>query len=197
MVETERVRRRALVVLSVVFVLIVLATTFNHASARVAFMGDSITQGWTFPRANLGIYGQTTEQMLERFPGQVARPSNGVQFREVVIAGGTNDTLLHLDPQVTLNNLARMVDLARAAGVEPILAEIPPILRNGGAYEGAVVALNAGIVELAQRKGVRIVDYFDALEGHESAFTDGVHLRHRGYFRMEWALLRTGAPILF
>ena len=160
-------------------------------------MGDSITQGWTFPRVNFGIYGQTTAQMLERFPRQVSSPSDGRRFREVVIAGGTNDTLLHVDPQVTLNNISRMIDLARAAGVEPILAEIPPILRNGGAYEPAVVALNARIVGLAREKRLRVVDYFDALEGHESAFTDGVHLRHRGYFLMEWALLRTGAPIFF
>ena len=41
------------------------------ANPHDAFMGDSITEGWTLPTVNLGIHGQTTAEMLARFPRQV------------------------------------------------------------------------------------------------------------------------------
>jgi lysophospholipase L1-like esterase len=172
--------------------LVLVAPLLNHASRRVAFMGDSITQGWAFPRANFGIFGQTTAQMLARFPNQIPNRN----FRTVVILGGTNDTLLGIDPAFTIANLSRMVDLARAAGVEPILAEIPPIYKQNGRFLPAVQRLNAGIVTLAATKHVRLADYYDALLNHPSCFSDGTHLKRRGYLRMEVALLQTQAGIL-
>ena len=179
--------RRVLAGLLVVLVaLAVVLPQLNHASARVAFMGDSLTWGWSFPRANLGIRGQTTGQMLERFPRQIS----AAKYREVVILGGTNDTLLQLDPALTLSNLGRMVDLASAAGVRPVLGEIPPIYRQNGRYLGAVDALDAGILRLAAERHVAVVDYASALRGHPGAYSDGVHLKRRGYLRMEWALVR-------
>jgi lysophospholipase L1-like esterase len=156
----------------------------NHASPRVAFLGDSITQGWDFPRVNFGIRGQTTAQMLARFPRQVA----GHGFRQVVILGGTNDTLLGIDQVMTIANLSKMVDLARSAGVEPVLAEIPPIYYEDGKMLGQTQLLNARIRNLAAQKRVKLVDYYDALLGHPEVYSDGIHLKRRGYLRMEWAL---------
>ncbi len=153
-------------------------------------MGDSLTEGWAFPRANFGVHGQTTAQMLERFPAQVT----GRGFSRVVILGGTNDTLLGMDQAATLANLKRMVAMARQAGVEPVLAEIPPIYTGGGAHLAAVVRLNAGISRLAQDQGVKLVDYYDPLTGQPQDFSDGTHLKRRGYARMEWALLQTTNP---
>jgi lysophospholipase L1-like esterase len=171
--------------------LLLLLQILNHASPRVAFMGDSITQGWAFPRANFGIYGQTTAQMLARFPNQIPNRN----FRAVVILGGTNDILLGLDPAVTVANLACMVDLARAANVEPILAEIPPIYKQNGRFLPGVQRLNAAIIALAASKHVKLADYYDALLNHPSSFSDGTHLKRRGYLRMEFTLLQTHAGI--
>jgi acyl-CoA thioesterase-1 len=167
--------------------LLLAAAFLNHASPRVAFMGDSITQGWAFPRANFGIYGQTTAQMLARFPSQI--PNH--HFRTVVILGGTNDTLLGIDPAITVANLSRMVDLARAAGVEPILAEIPPIYKEHQRFLPQVQRLNPQIAALAASKHVKLVDDYDALLNHPSSFSDGTHLKRRGYLRMEVALFHT------
>jgi lysophospholipase L1-like esterase len=184
------VRRWVLRVVVLVGVVWLAGAVLNRASSRVAFMGDSLTQGWGFPRANLGVFGQTTEQMAARFAGQVG----GHGYREVVILGGTNDTLLGIDPEATWGNLGRMVEMARAEGVEPMLAEIPPIYRDGGRYLSAVRRLNAGIVRLAEAKGVKLVDYFGALEGHREAYSDGTHLKRRGYLRMELALIKVENP---
>lgn len=170
--------------------LLILAIALNHASSKVAFMGDSITQGWAFPRVNFGIHGETTAQMRARFRRQI----DGQGYRTVVILGGTNDTLLHLDESVTLENLGVMVDLARQAKVEPVLSEIPPIYTGGGQHLADVARLDAGIIELAHAKHVRLIDYFDALDGSPAVFSDGTHLKRRGYARMEWALLRVLNP---
>lgn len=159
----------------------------RRATANVAFIGDSLTQGWSFPRVNFGVYGQTTGQMLARFPRQI--DTGG--YREVIILGGTNDILLALNRDVTLNNLGSMVDDARAHGVAPVLALIPPIYRGNGAFLPAVRSLDQGIMALGRQKGVPVVDYYSVLEGQRAAYSDGVHLKRRGYLRMEWALLKS------
>lgn len=182
--------RKVLMLVVLVAAAWVVVARGNHASEGVAFMGDSLTEGWAFPRTNFGVHGQTTGEMLGRFAGQVG----GHGYRTVVILGGTNDTLLGLDARVTLGNLGAMVDLARSEGVEPVLGEILPIYKEGGKYQEAVSRLDAGIVGLGKAKGVKVVDYYGALRGHPEAYSDGVHLKRRGYLRMEWALLRVVRP---
>ena len=157
----------------------------NHAGRSVAFLGDSLTQGWAFPRENFGIYGQTTAQMLARFPQQIPGHST------VVILGGTNDTLLGIDPAITVANLDRMLTLAHSDGIAPVLAEIPPIYRDRGKYLPTVDRLNAAIVQLARKRHVPLVDFHAALLNHQSSYSDGTHLKRRGYLRMEIALLQT------
>lgn len=162
----------------------------NQASRRVAFMGDSITESWTFPRVNLGKHGQTTAEMLARFPDQVL----GKGYKEVVILGGTNDTLLGLDPEVTIRNLSAMADLATSAHIEPILAQIPPIYRTDRDYPPKVRILNSKIVQLAADKHLKLVDYYQPLDGHPEEYSDGVHLRHIAYWKMEYALAKVKNP---
>jgi len=72
-----------------------------------------------------------------------------------VILGGSNDTMLGIEPTVTINNLNRMVDLARAAHAEPILSEIPPIYAEDGKFDGKVHYLNQQIVRLAELKQLK------------------------------------------
>jgi len=154
------------------------------ARGDVAFMGDSITEMWTLPRVNLGIHGQTTAQMLQRFPADVLQKNP----HTVVILGGTNDTLLGVDPEVTIANLSSMADLASAHGVVPVLCEIPPIYARHNSLAPKVTALNQRIVTLAAHKNLTLVDYYDAINGHPDYFSDGIHLKQRGYLAMSWAL---------
>jgi lysophospholipase L1-like esterase len=162
----------------------------NQASSRVAFMGDSLTESWSFPRANLGKHGQTAAEMLVRFPDQVV----GKGYKKVVILGGTNDILLGLDPNVTIQNLGAMADLATAAQIEPILAEIPPIYRTDRDYPPRVRILNEKIIQLAAEKHLKLADYYNPLIGHPEEYTDGVHLRHLAYWKMEYALAKVTNP---
>lgn len=157
---------------------------------RYAFVGDSLTQLWPLPRVNLGVYGQTSERILARFPQQV--PNHG--YTTVFILAGTNDVLSHVDSQVTVAHLERMVQIAQSAHIEPVLAEIPPIYAAHGIYLPAVEALNQRIVQLAAADHVKIVNYYGALVGHPDFESDGVHMKHRGYLMMDIALMRTKSP---
>lgn len=179
-------------ILAAALLLVILSATLplNHANSAVAFMGDSITQGWSFPKVNLGIHGQTSSQMLARFPREI--PGHG--YRQVIILAGTNDILQHVDPSVTVSNLDAMARLAQNNKIEPVLAEIPPIYRDNGKLLPQVQALNAQIAQLASTRGLKLVDYYDALNGHPSGYSDGIHLKRRNYWRMEWALTRVVNP---
>jgi acyl-CoA thioesterase I len=162
----------------------------NRASGSVAFMGDSLTEGWSLPRVNLGIHGQTTGQMLERFSRQV--PGHG--YKSVIILGGTNDVLLKISPDITIANLSKMIDLAKNAGIEPTICEIPPIFRTDRDYMTQIEDLNRRITALAAERKVKLVNYFDAIDHHPGYSSDGVHMKRRGYLAMERALLQVESP---
>lgn len=160
------------------------------ASPQVAFIGDSLTEGWPYPSANFGIYGNTTAQMLQRFPALI--PGKG--FRQVVILGGTNDVLLGIDPETTIRNLEKIANLSVRAGAQPLLCEIPPIFHSftpsdKADYSGKVRALNQRIVALAAKHNWLLIDYYHPLLGHPHFVSDGVHMKKLGYAVMERAYL--------
>jgi lysophospholipase L1-like esterase len=161
------------------------------ADTRIAFLGDSITEGWHYPRANFGIHGNTTAQMLARFPKVIP----GHNYREVVILGGTNDVLLNVAPQQTIRNLETLGEETAEQHAEPVLCEIPPIFhsfRPGDSknYMPTVIELNKEIAGLAQAHHWKLVDYYTPLANHPAYSADGVHMKRRGYLVMEIALLR-------
>ncbi len=165
------------------------------AGRSCAFLGDSITEGWYYPTVNLGVHGNTTAQMLSRFPNLI--PGRG--YKTVVILGGTNDTLLGISPDETVRNLDEIGQLAVGQHAEPVLCEVPPIfhgLRSNDRtdYRPAVVTLNRRISHLASARHWKLVDYYSPLAGHPTFSSDGVHWKRRGYFLMEGALLKQLPP---
>jgi lysophospholipase L1-like esterase len=158
---------------------------------RVAFLGDSITQGWAYPAANFGIFGNTTLQMLEREAAVLADH----HYAKVIILGGTNDVLLGIEPETTVSNLEKIALAVERSGAEPVLCEIPPIFHSlkpddTKDYSKDVRGLNGQIARLAADHRWRLVDYYDPLRYHPNVSSDGVHMKRRGYLLMEIALLR-------
>ena len=102
---------------------------------RVVFMGDSITDIWQYPQfggffpgkpyIDRGIGGQTTPQMLLRFPGRhrVAAAGCGDSCRDQRIAGNTGPMTL----EETEGHLASMSELAHAHGIRVVLASVTPV----------------------------------------------------------------------
>jgi lysophospholipase L1-like esterase len=165
---------------------------------RVVFMGNSITEGWApyfaamfpgKPYVGRGISGQTTPQMLVRFRQDVI----GLKPKVVVILAGTNDIAGNTGPstlEMIEDNIASMVDLARASGIRVVLSSVLPAYdypwRPGLEPAPKILALNAWMKEYAARVGAVYLDYHsamaDARQGLRSELSpDGVHPNEAGY----------------
>jgi len=163
--------------------------------------GDSITEGWVRLAPDLfgsrvigrGISGQTTAQMLVRFQADVI----ALRPRRVQIMAGTNDVAGNQGPtseQGWANNIKSMVQLAKANGIEPVLASIPPANRfawkPGMKPAARIVSLNAWLREYAKQQGLVYVDYYAVLTDGSGALKpeygeDGVHPNAAGYAAMK------------
>lgn len=165
---------------------------------RVVFMGNSITQGFApyfptlfpgKPYIGRGIGGQTTPQMLVRFRQDVI----ALHPRVVVILAGTNDIAGNTGPstvEMIEDNLASMAELAKANGIEVVLASVLPVFdypwKPGLEPAQKIVALNAWLRRYASTHGAVYLDYHSAMaderQGMRSALSgDGVHPNEAGY----------------
>ena len=104
-------------------------------SARVVFLGNSITQFWVERRPGFfaahpgyvgrGIAGQTTYQFLGRFREDVINLRPAV----VVINAATNDVAentCRYNEDTTFNNIVAMVNIARRHGIRPVMTAVLP-----------------------------------------------------------------------
>jgi acyl-CoA thioesterase-1 len=170
---------------------------------RVVFFGDSITEGWGrtgsatfFPGKgfiNRGISGQTTAQMVVRFRQDVIDLKPAV----VVILAGTNDIAGNTGPatpEMIQDNLASMTQLARANGIQVVLASVLPARdypwKPGLEPAPKIRALNAWIQEYARTSGAVYLDYYTALDNGAGGLSkqvsaDGVHPNAAGYAVMQ------------
>jgi lysophospholipase L1-like esterase len=169
-------------------------------SARVVFIGDSITENWLLADAaffeggivNRGIGAQTSAQMLLRFRADVV----ALKPAAVHILAGTNDVAGNngpIRPRDFQNNIESMVEIARANGIRVILGSIPPaaVFSWQPAMRPAprIESLNTWLRDYAARNGLRYIDYHAALRGTAGELApalgnDGVHPNRDGYVVM-------------
>jgi lysophospholipase L1-like esterase len=166
---------------------------------RVVFMGDSITDAWKIegpdgsfpgkPYINRGISGQTTPQMVLRFPQDVI----ALKPRVVVILAGINDiagnTGIETLEQIE-GYLSSMAEMATANHIRVVFCSVTPSFdfpwRPGLTPAPKVVALNAWIKAYAAEKGHVYVDYHSAMKDERDGLPatlskDGVHPLPAGY----------------
>jgi lysophospholipase L1-like esterase len=161
--------------------------TFNATlNASTAFMGASIIQNWPMPVNNFGISGQTSAQVLSRFQSTVV----GHGYARVVILVGTNDVLDSTAgfPDEAVSNIAAMATMAKDAGMEVVLSELPPLTGANAGLNSQILGFNTALAGLAAKQGYLIVDYYTPLSGHPEDFVDGIHPNAAGYTIMEQAL---------
>jgi lysophospholipase L1-like esterase len=169
-------------------------------SARVVFLGDSITELWRAAdpeffndrMVNRGISGQTSSQLLLRFEQDVV----ALHPKAVHILVGTNDVAGNNGPERAddlKNNLIAMVALARANHIRVVLAAIPPAgvipWRNSIHPAAQIRELNAWMAAYAKAQGAGFVDYGKVLDDGSGAMKtalsgDGVHPLKPGYALM-------------
>ena len=180
----------------------------------VVFMGDSITQYWgggspAFPAIpittlvpgadDVGIAGQTTDQMQQRFATDVMAQNPNI----VVILGGTNDLRLEQNPGT--DSIAAMAEAAAMGGARVVIGTVPPSeLWLGSTFltqaetTPAIKQFNNQLTLLASAHGYQVADYYSAMlnpdgSSNQNLFlSDHIHPNANGYSVM-WGVLR---PVL-
>ena len=168
------------------------------AEQRVVFIGNSITEGWYgqdsawFQRNNFigrGISGQTSPQLLVRFRQDVI----DLQPAAVVIFIGTNDVARntgYIAPEQTAANIFSMAELARANGIEPIIASVLPAdefpWRRGLEPAPIILRINEMLRDYAEEHDITYLDFHSAMKNDRDGLDtelayDGVHPTLLGY----------------
>jgi lysophospholipase L1-like esterase len=173
--------------------------------SRVVFMGDSITDAWPQPRygdfftthtsyVGRGISGQTTPQMLIRFRPDVI----DLDAKVVVILAGTNDIAGNTGPMSDVeiqNNLASMVELAKAHSIRVVLSSILPVAgyhattglpQTTQRPMARIRAINDWMKQYAAKEHHVYLDYFSAMLDasglmREDLTGDDLHPNQKGY----------------
>jgi lysophospholipase L1-like esterase len=172
----------------------------QQPTIQAVFLGDSHFEYWQLETVfvparvvNRGIAGQTSEDVLRRFAGDVV----AVHPHGVLILAGTNDALRGVPAAQTESNLCSMLEQARAHGIAGYVLTIPPLrpgsqLGDGDAWDRnqRVRGLDGWIEANAPTCGGTVVDAYAALVddlgylAFAYARPDGVHLNASGYDRL-------------
>ena len=170
-----------------------------HAEDIIAF-GDSITHGDIDPAgSDHGGYPLVLQQIYdnkglavhvfnEGVPGErtitgVNRISSVLNRRPanfLILLEGVNDIITGISHQTVINNLSIMIDKSKAKGVTPLLGTLTPETKHGfSSFINRTV--NPEIKALAARKGVTLVDLYNAVEPSWPAWSwDGLHPNYDG-----------------
>jgi len=169
---------------------------------RIVFMGNSITESWKVKDdafftdrgyIDRGISGQTTPQMLLRFPTDVVALKPTV----VVILAGINDIAENTGPiplTETYGNIVAMIKLAESHKIKVVVSSVLPanafLWRPRIKPAEKVIALNAMLKAYCSSNGIVYLDYYSSMvddaKGLDKKYTeDGVHPTLAGYKVME------------
>ena len=153
---------------------------------RILAFGDSLTVGVgtgrdsAYPAVlqrmtrieviNAGVSGETSAQGLRRLPAVL----DEYQPDLVILCHGGNDFLRRQDTSATKANLAAMIDLMHARGIQVVLIGVP---------EPGIFLSSAKLyAELADQYDIPIDnDTMADLQGNASLKSDRVHLNAAGY----------------
>jgi uncharacterized SAM-binding protein YcdF (DUF218 family)/lysophospholipase L1-like esterase len=198
----------------------------RNPDGPVVILGASYARSWqpavdglTF--VNLGIAGEQSFEMRNRFAAAVLRH----EPRAVILWGFINDVFRSPRDRIattlarTRDSYVAMVQLARQAGIEPVLATEVTAGQKAGVKEAVagifgrllakqgyhdyvnrhVMDTNTWLRELAHQEGVLLLDFEQVFstEGsgerrHEYTAADGSHITNAGYL----ALSAYAGPIL-
>lgn len=179
------------------------SATVQAQQYKAAFMGDSITNNWkvfhetvffnVFEYKGVGISGQVTMEMLQRFEADVI----SIHPKAVVIMAGTNDIAQnrgYVPLEQTVENIMAMADMATKNGIKVAICTITPVETYSWKPQIDPVAcirtVNSMLEELCFERGYTWIDYYSAMvngvRGFNTEFcTDRVHPLVTGYELLE------------
>ncbi len=128
---------------------------------------------------NYGVPGEITYDGVNR----IGSVSSGRQGAYLLLLEGTNDFEWGISYSTTVYNLGVMVDIAKNAGLTPVISTLTPDSQpNIGSRKNIPNTYNLAIVALAQEKKVALCDQYGALISNWGAWTyDNLHPNDAGY----------------
>lgn len=187
------------------FILLFVASGVWAEPLRIAALGDSLTQGYGLPVdqglvpqleswlvaqgqdvtvINAGVSGDTSAGGLARVGWTL-----GAGIDALIVELGANDMLRGLDPELTRENLASILDIARMQGVAVLLIGMPAADNYGADYKAE---FDSVFPDLANRYDVALYpDMFSALRNDDTEQArqdfmqpDGIHPNAQGVARI-------------
>lgn len=131
---------------------------------------------------NAGVPGNTTAQMLARLRRDVFAHHPDMLF----VLGGTNDAGDDFAVSTTVANVRKIVEAAKAQGIEVVLLTIPPNNALPCSRLARLRETNAALITLGKTEGITVVDVYSALASASGRLpaayvaADGLHLSTRG-----------------
>lgn len=181
----------------------------NNQRDVVVFMGNSITEGWSYfspdffienQFINRGIGGQTTPQMLIRFKPDVV----SLKPKSVVILAGINDIAGNTGPMKIKNiadNIFSMAEIAKANKIKVYICSVLPAKdfpwSPGLNPSKKVIKLNKMLIDYCYKNNIKYVDYYSKMNDGKGGLKvpeytskdDLVHPNEQGYSVMETVIL--------
>ncbi len=184
------------------------ALVFLGASL-VAGVGDPKGQGWVtrvvgrtqhpdleLTAYNLGVRGDTTTDLLDRWTSEVPRRWAGRTERRIVVSVGTDDILAGVSLARHRLNLANLLDDAASQGVGTFVVSPPP--SDDDDVNGRLEVLVDAQADVCSRRGIPFVDCYGPLRQHDQWRTDLAasrvqhHPGQAGYGLIAWLVLHNG-----
>jgi lysophospholipase L1-like esterase len=184
------------------------ALVFLGASL-VAGVGDPKGQGWVtrvvgrtqhpdvqLTAYNLGVRGNTSADLLERWGTEVPARWVGRTERRLVVSIGTDDILTGISLARHRLNLANLLDDAATQGVGTFVVSPPP--GDDDELNGRLEVMVEAQADVCARRGVPFVDSYHPLRGHDQWRTDLAasavphHPGQAGYGLIAWLVLHNG-----
>ncbi|HET7761666.1 MAG TPA: GDSL-type esterase/lipase family protein [Phycicoccus sp.] len=184
------------------------ALVFLGASL-VSGVGDPKGQGWVtrvvgrtqhpdleLTAYNLGVRGNTTADLLERWATEVPLRWAGRTERRLVVSIGTNDIVSGISLARHRLNLANLLDDAATQGVGTFVVSPPPT--DDDEVNTRLEVLVEAQADVCARRGVPFVDCYHPLRAHDQWRTDLAasqvphHPGQAGYGLIAWLVLHNG-----
>jgi acyl-CoA thioesterase I len=160
----------------------------------------SAAEGLPFTSYNLGVRGQTSVEVAERWSREAAcRVVPGADCR-VVFSFGVNDTTIsdgeiRVEPARSAAALAEILDCAAAQGLPALLVGPAPVADEQ--HSERIAKLSGAFAEVCRESNVPYVSVVKELQANaiwrqETAGHDGAHPAARGYQLLADAVLAAG-----
>ncbi|MEO5982666.1 MAG: GDSL-type esterase/lipase family protein [Pedococcus sp.] len=178
-------------------------------ASLVAGVGDPKGQGWVsrvvgrthhpdleLTAYNLGVRGDTSADLLNRWKGECAPRWAERAEKRLVISVGTADAMSGVTLARHRLNLANILDDAASAGIGTFVVSPPP--SDDEELNTKLDVLVEAQADVCSRRGVPFVDCYRPLLGHEQWRTDLAasrvqnHPGQAGYGLIAWLVLHNG-----